>query len=203
MQPSSASTRPAMRPASRRDLRRMLRIGAITAAAFLAVPGFALPEFGLQSEDAIARIAGLREQLGLTANQRILWQQVESRSRELIRERQLLRNRTHQETRAALADARIELRLIANRLNASNDEEARIARQIQEQWLTLDEALDDNQRKVVREFLVDLLARGDAAADPRPSQERPPDRGDRRSREGRPPGGGSPGGGGMGGGYPR
>lgn len=181
-----------MRPATRPCLRRCCAL-VLALLCLAIVPARAAAQMGLQSEDAIGRVSQVLQGLNLTTNQRILWQQVEARSRRLIAERQAVRDRGMFEARRALANLDVELRQIAARLDAASDEERRLARQIQEEWLVLEEALDDRQRKELREFMLDQLARGDRPAPERAEPRRPDARDSRAPASGgRPPTGGYP-----------
>lgn len=160
----------------------------------------ATPVMDLRAEDLLALAPELRSALALSANQQRLWQQSESRTRALLRERQA-RRAGLQEQGARLARREgAELR----ELGAALDQEAAASaledRQLRELWLVFNDALDDRQRALVLRFLADQLERVRDAA---PARAEGPAR--EGGNHGAPGGGrGRPGGmgGGMGSGMP-
>jgi len=133
----------------------------VTALALLLPAGAALaaPLMEVRAEDLLPMAPHLRNALALNPNQLLLWQQSEARTRTLLRERQARRERLQKGATqlAAREDAELrELGLAAEtEAAASAQEEA----QLRSLWLTMNDALDDNQRRTVLRFLADQLER--------------------------------------------
>jgi hypothetical protein len=108
----------------------------------------------------------LRTSLALNANQQVLWQQSEARTRSLLRERQARRERLQKQAVQLAARPDAELR----DLGAAAETEAALSAQEDAQlrslWLTLNDALDDGQRRTVLRFLGDQLERVREGAPP-------------------------------------
>jgi hypothetical protein len=144
----------------------------LLALAFgAAAPTFALPLMDLRADDLLAMAPDLRTALKLTPNQQTLWQQVESRSHAILRERQSRRERLQREAAAMLERPGVELR----ELNARIDAEAGLAaaedRQLRELWLTVNDALDDNQRRQVAAAVAEQMLRVPQDGAPRAARE--------------------------------
>jgi hypothetical protein len=173
--------------------RSMVRALMLALALGAAAPGFAVPLMDMRADDLLAMAPDFRKSLNLTPNQQTLWQQVESRSHAILRERQSRRERLQREAATLLAQPAVELR----ELNARIDAEAGLAgvedKQLRELWLTMNDALDDRQRQLAAAFVAEQMQRvaRENAATPREGRE---GRG-----EGRGEGGGRHGGGRRGG----
>lgn len=169
----------------------------VLALAFgAAAPGFAIPLTDMRADDLLAMAPDFRKSLNLTPNQQTLWQQVESRSHAILRERQARRERLQREAAVLLARPGIDLR----ELNARIDAEAGLAaaedKQLRELWLTMNDALDDRQRQLAVAFVAEQMQR--VAPEHAAAREgRGDNRGDNRGEGGR-HAGGHRGGGGMG-----
>lgn len=140
---------------------KLTSLARAAALALLLHAGLAgaTPVMDLRADDLLALAPELRTALGLSANQQRLWQQSESRTRALLRERQARRTRL-QEQGARLARAEgAELRELGAALDAEADLSAREDKQLRELWLVFNDALDDRQRAVVLRFLADQLER--------------------------------------------
>lgn len=162
------------------------------------LPSYAMLLMDAPGEEVLKQSAEIRQKLNLTANQQVLWQQAESRTREMVRERRARRERLQAELKSSLDDRKIELRDLAKKIDAEEDLGNQEIRKIRELWLTLDDALDDGQRQAAHAFLREQLDRFDQIKEsPKESSMRPEGDAKRESRGGRMPRGG-----GMGG-YPR
>jgi hypothetical protein len=157
----------------RRGARAMLLALAVGAAA----PSFAVPLMDMRAEDLLPMASELRKALNLNANQQTLWQRVESHSRTMLRERQSRRERMQEQARAKLDSPNVELR----ELNALIDAEAGLAaaedKQLRELWLTVNDALDDGQRRKVATLVTEQMQRV-------PEANQPHGGGDREKGEG-------------------
>jgi hypothetical protein len=140
-------------------LRHAVRVAVFALALGSAAPSFAVPLTDLRAEDLLAMAPDVKKSLDLNANQQTLWQQVEARTRAVLRERQLRRERMHQQTKTMLEKPGVELR----DLNALIDAEAGLSaaedKQLRELWLTVNDALDDKQRATVAGLLSERMAR--------------------------------------------
>ncbi|MGK5024755.1 hypothetical protein [Janthinobacterium sp. RB2R34] len=170
------------------SVRRMTLALVLGAAAATAS---AVPIAEMRLQDLLPMAPDFKTELKLNANQQILWQQVESKTRQLLRERQSRRERLQAGVQKALAAPNVELR----ELVAGLDQEATLSlaeeKQVREWWLTVNDALDEHQRQAVAVFIAAQMARVMDGAAPH---------GESRPREGGEPGGRRGGGkGGMGG----
>ena len=152
----------------------------------------ATPVMDLRAADLLALRPELRTALALNDNQQRLWQQSESRTRALLRERQARRARLQEQGAQLARREGAELRELGAALDAEEAASAAEDRQLRELWLVFNDALDDRQRAVVLRFLADQLERVRDGA---------PVRGEGGAREGGREGGG-PGGPGGGRGRP-
>ncbi len=166
----------------------VLHAGAATAS----------PLMDLRADDLLAMAPELRKALALNANQQLLWQQSEQRTRALLRERQGRRERLQAQAAALARNPGAELRELGTAADAEAQASEQEDKALRAQWLLLNDALDDRQRAVVLRFLADQLERVRDAAPPRGEGGR--EGGRDGGREGGPGGGRGRPGGGMGGG---
>lgn len=141
--------------------RNQLIAGVILALSSLGLTSsaFALPVMELRSEDILQWATGLKESLQLTPNQQILWQQLESKTRAILRDQKSRRERLQANLLRDLDNPAIELRDLAGTVDAESGAGQQEGRQLREIWLTLNDALNDNQRQIVRSFVTDRLQR--------------------------------------------
>ena len=158
----------------------------------------ASPLMDLRADDLLAMAPELRKALALNANQQLLWQQSEARTRAILRERQGRRERLQAQATALAQDPGAELRTLGTAADAEAQASEQEDKALRAQWLLLNDALDDRQRAVVLRFLADQLERVRDAAPPRGEGGR--EGGRDGGREGGPGGGRGRPGGGMGGG---
>jgi hypothetical protein len=162
-----------------------------------AVPSFAVPLMDMRVDDLLFMSADVKKSLNLTPNQQTLWNQVEGRSRAILRERQRRREALQEQAKAMLAKPDVELRDLNKAVEAESATTAAEDKQLREAWLEVNDALDDKQRAQVATFVGEQLMR--VVPEGHPGGER----GGERSGGGRPGGMGGHGrrgGGGMGGG---
>ncbi|WP_165390812.1 hypothetical protein [Pseudoduganella lutea] len=132
---------------------------ALAAALLLAGPASALPLMEVRAQDLLMMAPALKDSLKLNANQQTLWQQTESRTRTLLRERQSRAERMQAVSLEALQAREIELRDLVGALDAESATALAEERQLREWWLTVNDALDEPQRRAVAVFLVEQLQR--------------------------------------------
>jgi hypothetical protein len=165
-----------------------------------SAPAFALPLMDMRPEVLLAMAPDFRKTLNLNANQQTLWQQVEGKSRAILRERQARREKLQQQAKARLEAPNAELREAGALLDAEEAASAAENRQLRELWLTVNDALDDSQRKLVLTFVGEQMQRVDGPeghGGPAGKEEGGRGRGHGRGGMGGGMGGGRPGGGGM------
>lgn len=138
-----------------------LKKGAAALAAALLMTGTAsaLPMMEMRAQDLLMMVPALKESLKLNANQQTLWQQTESRTRALLRERQSRTERMQAATLQALEGKDVELRELTAALDTESATELAEEKQLREWWLTMNDALDETQRRAVAVFLAEQLQR--------------------------------------------
>jgi hypothetical protein len=137
-------------------LRRLA--GALVLSAVLS-PAFALPVMDMRADDFLPMAAELKKTLNLNTNQQTLWQQVESKTRNLLRERQARRERLQAATQAATQNANVELRDLAKAVDEETAVSANEEKMLREWWLTVNDALNETQRATVVQLVSEQLLR--------------------------------------------
>jgi hypothetical protein len=179
-----------------RMLKRLVRACLFAGALGAAGSTLAVPLMDMRAEDLLPMTAEFRKSLNLNANQQTLWQQVESRSRTVLRERQHRREALQEKARALLARPDVELRELNALVEAESAAASQEDKALRELWLGLNDALDDAQRRQVATLLNEQLMR--VAPEGRTGGERGAEKGGEHSGRGRGMGGhgrGGPGGG--------
>ena len=167
------------------------RFGAAIVLGTAAVTASAVPIADMRLQDLLPMAPDFKTELKLNANQQILWQQVESKTRQLLRERQSRRERLQASVQQALASPNLELRDLVGGMDQESTVSLAEEKQLREWWLSVNDALDEKQRQAVAVFIAGQMARVMDGGAPR---------GESRGREGGEPGGRKGGGkGGMGG----
>lgn len=148
--------------------------GAALALCLHAGLASAAPLMDLRAEDLLPMASTLRASLALNPNQLLLWQQSEARSRTLLRERQARRERLQKGAAGLAARDKAEMRELGMAAEKEAAASAQEDAQLRAIWLTMNDALDDQQRGTVLRFLADQLARvRDAAPASASSPSRP------------------------------
>jgi hypothetical protein len=181
------------------NLPRLLPTARRLTLAFLlagaSVSSFAIPLADMRVEDLILMGPDFKTELALNANQATLWNQIDAKTRQLIRERTSRRDRLQAAVQKGLDAPNIELRDMVGALNAETDTSAAEQKQLREWWLTVNDALNETQRRAVATFFAEQILRVDGSG-PSPSERKPDDSGKKAGGHGR---GGMGGMGGMGG----
>jgi uncharacterized membrane protein YgcG len=181
--------------------RQLARACLFALALGSAVPALAVPLMDLRMEDLLFISADVKKSLNLTPNQQTLWNQVEGRSRTILRDRQRRREALQAQAQALVAKPNVELR----ELNAAVEGEAAATsaedKGLRELWLGVNDALDDKQRAQVATFVGEQLMRVIPDGHPGGGEHEKAERGNGGSRMGG-HGRGGMGGGGMGSGGP-
>ena len=165
------------------------RLAAALALGAMLSPAFAVPVMDMRAEDFLPLAADLKQQLKLNANQQTLWQQTESRTRNLLRERKSRRERLQAAALIAAQTPGVEMRDVARTVEAESITAAGEEKQLREWWLIVNDALDETQRGIVAQQLNEHLLRVQDNGGPGPG------RGERRDDGGEHRGGGRKGGG--------
>jgi hypothetical protein len=179
---------------TRSSIRRGADAVLLALAICGAAPSFAVPLMDMRAEDLLPMASEFKKALNLNANQQTLWQQVEGRSSTILRERQARRERMQQQARAMLDKPNVELRELNALIDAESGLSAAEDQQLRAQWLTVNDALDDTQRRKVATFVSEQMMRVPDAAAQRGAPEGRAESGEHRR------GGMGHGRGGMGGG---
>ena len=167
------------------------RLGAALVLGTAAVTASAVPIADMRLQDLLPMAPDFKTELKLNANQQILWQQVESKTRQLLRERQSRRERLQASVQQALASPSLELRDLVGGMDNESTVSLAEEKQVREWWLSVNDALDEKQRQAVAVFIAGQMARVMDGGAPH---------GESRGRDGGEPGGRKGGGkGGMGG----
>jgi hypothetical protein len=179
---------------------RFARACLLAFAIGSAAPSFAVPLMDLRAEDLLFMSADVRKSLNLTPNQQTLWNQMEGRSRSILRERQRRREALQEQAKALVAKPDVELRDLNRAVEAEGAATTAEDKQLREAWLEVNDALDDKQRAQVATFVGEQLMR--VVPEGHPGGEGGGERGSGGGRRGGMGGhgrGGMGGGGGMGG----
>ena len=124
-----------------------------------AVPSFAVPLMDMRVEDLLFMSADVKTSLHLTPNQQTLWNQVEGRSRAILRERQRRREALQEQAKTLLAKPEVELRDLNRAVEAESAATHTEDKQLRAAWLEVNDALDDKQRAQVAAYIGEQLMR--------------------------------------------
>lgn len=163
-----------------------------------ALTASAIPITEMRLEDLLPMAPDFKAELKLNANQNILWQQVETKTRQLLRERKARRERLQASVQAGLAAPQLELRDLVGGLDNESAISQAEEKQLREWWLTVNDALDESQRHAVAQFIAGQMARVMDGVVPHSETQGAPS-GDHGGRKGGGRGGMGGGMGGMGG----
>lgn len=175
------------------SLRRAVHAAVLALALGASASSFAIPLMDMRADDMLPMVYEFRNELNLNANQQTLWHQVESRSREILRQRVDRRAKLQEQAKAALDKKDVELRELNALVEAEANTSAAEDKQLREMWLTVNDALDDGQRRKVATFVSEQMQRVERPDAPHSSGSKSDD-GNRGGRRG----GGRMGGGGGG-----
>ncbi|USX14668.1 hypothetical protein NHH88_02410 [Oxalobacteraceae bacterium OTU3CAMAD1] len=161
--------------------RALALAGALLLAGSLPSPALAVPVLDMHAEDFLPMADDLRKALNLNPNQQILWQQTESKTRNLLRERKARRERLQAATQAGTQGANVELRDLTKAIDVETDAAAAEEKLLREWWLTVNDALNESQRKIVAQQVSEHLLRvPDTGGGPHSASERKEEGGERR-----------------------
>lgn len=135
------------------------RAAVALALSAALLPAFALPVMEMRAEDFLPMAAELKKSLNLNPNQQVLWQQTESKTRNLLRERQSRRERLQAATLEGTKGANVELRDLAKSVDEETNASALEEKLMREWWLTVNDALNETQRQAVVQLVGEQLMR--------------------------------------------
>ena len=138
---------------------RVARACLFALALGSAAPSFAVPLMDMRVEDLLFMSADVKTSLNLTPNQQTLWNQIEGRSRAILRERQRRREALQEQAKTLLAKPDVELRDLNRAVEAEAATTHTEDKQLREAWLEVNDALDDKQRAQVATFIGEQLMR--------------------------------------------
>lgn len=137
----------------------LTRAVAVALLALACSSSFATPVMDMRADDLVPMASEFRKSLNLNANQQTLWQQVETRSKAILRERQARRERLQQALKTGLAGSKVELRDLNGAVEAESSLSTQEDKQLRELWLGVNDALDENQRQQVATLVAEQLMR--------------------------------------------
>ncbi len=165
-------------------MRNILATLVCSAFAVMPISSFAATTFDIPSESLFKQSIELQQRLNLTANQRMLWFQVEAKAKDIVRERQARRDRLQSELRTSL-NSPGELRELSKQIAMEEDTALKEARRLRELWLDLDDALDEPQRARLHVAMWEQINQIDSAQDAPKSTAKPDqNQGSLRNRNG-------------------
>ena len=129
------------------------------AAGAMPSPALAVPVLDMRAEDFLPMAADLKKALNLNPNQQVLWQQTESKTRNLLRERKIRRDHLQAATQAGTQGANVELRDLTKAIDDETNAAAAEEKLLREWWLTVNDALNESQRQIVVQQVSEHLLR--------------------------------------------
>jgi uncharacterized membrane protein YgcG len=120
---------------------RLARTLLFSLALGAAVPSFAVPLMDMRAEDLLPMASEFKKSLNLTPNQQTLWNQVEGRSRTILRERQRRRETLQEQAKTVLAKPDVELRDVSKAIEAEQSMADAEDKQLRDLWRGLNAAL--------------------------------------------------------------
>jgi chromatin segregation and condensation protein Rec8/ScpA/Scc1 (kleisin family) len=151
-------------------------------------PGYATPVMDVQLDTLISQIEDLKDALNLTPNQQILWRQIETKARAITNERRSRREDLQSALKKNLKDPNTELRNLEKNFSTEVDLSHQENKQLRELFLSMNDSLDDNQRRKILSLLSDQLDRMPDQGGDSKSCDQPKSRGMGRQRPGNPSG---------------
>ncbi|HWZ48250.1 MAG TPA: hypothetical protein VNX00_08550, partial [Herbaspirillum sp.] len=120
---------------------------------------FATQVMDFRGEDVIPMAEELKPTLKLDANQETLWRNVEAKTRVIVREQQRRTQQLQASANQQMANPNVELRDLTPAIESDAALSSSENKQLRELWLTMNDALDDEQRQKVRLYIADRLQR--------------------------------------------
>jgi hypothetical protein len=124
-----------------------------------SLSALAIPAMDAQLDDLMMQAIDVKQSLNLTPNQQTLWRQVEGKMHAIAEARRRRRDQLQSDMRKGVADSTTELRDLAKQFEVEEDLSYQENKQLRELFLTVNDALDDVQRKRILVLLSDQLQR--------------------------------------------
>ncbi|MFZ6847757.1 hypothetical protein [Undibacterium sp. RuRC25W] len=139
----------------------VLTVGVVMALSAGAAHAMSVMEFSL--DILLLNSMQMKTALNMTKNQEMLWQQTEAKLRVLAHQRGVRREHLQFDIQKNLKQPTLELRDLDKQIEQEEHISIQENKQIRELCLTLNDALDDNQRQQVQAFVSEqLLMQGDS-----------------------------------------
>ena len=123
------------------------RLGLAFLLGTTALTASAVPIAEMRLEDLLPMAPDFRTELKLNANQGTLWQQVEGKSRQLLRERKARREHLQADVTQRLQAPQLELRDLLAGLDTESTQSLAEEKQLREWWLSVNDALDEHSAR--------------------------------------------------------
>ncbi|MDN2711307.1 hypothetical protein O0880_17955 [Janthinobacterium sp. SUN118] len=159
------------------------RLGLALLLGSTVLTASAVPIAEMRLEDLLPMAPDFKTELKLNANQSILWQQVEAKTRQMLRERKARRERLQATVQQGLQAPQLELRDLLGGLDDESTLSLAEEKQLRAWWLSVNDALDERQRQAVAQFIAGQMARVMDGAAPR-SESRGTPAGEHGGRKG-------------------
>jgi hypothetical protein len=170
-------------------LRSLLSALSVAGALLVcAVPSYAVPAMDVQMDVFLAQVKDLREELNLTPNQQTLWHQLEAKAHAIVGERRSRRDQMQASLKQGLNAPNAEIRDLDKKLEQEADISYQENKKLHELFLSMNDSLDDNQRRKILSFMLDQLERVPETGGDNKSCDQPKMRGTGRQRPNNPAG---------------
>ena len=143
----------------RHRIKSILLTLSLMLSSAVTMPAMAIPVADFRAEDALPILTEFKKNVNLNPNQQLLWQQTESKVRTILRIRELRRRAIQDAVKAGLEKKNTELRDLTKSMDQDEVISLQENQQLRELWLTMYDALDDKQRDMVVDLLMDQLNR--------------------------------------------
>ena len=143
----------------RHRIKSILLTLSLMLSSAATMPAMAIPVADFRAEDALSILTEFKKNVNLNPNQQLLWQQTESKIRNILRIRELSRWAIQNAVKASLEKKNTELRDLTKSMDQDEVISLQENQQLRELWLTMYDALDDKQRDMVVDLLMDQLNR--------------------------------------------
>jgi Spy/CpxP family protein refolding chaperone len=146
------------------------RLAAVAAAALIGITGAAVAQphhhhGGRGGGDFIMGIAALTGQLNLNSSQQAMWDNAVAASKSAREAARANRVNMRATLTAELAKAEPDLAAVAASADAARNASAAVHRQVRDAWLNLYGTFTPEQKAVVRNAMLERVARMDAMRD--------------------------------------
>lgn len=138
---------------------KRLPLAVATTLLFSLTPVRAIPITDWRAEDLLMQAPEIRKELALNENQRLVWEQSERKTRNILRARKERREALDAAAKALAGNPAGELRTLAAPLDADAAATQAEDLALRETWLLMNDALDDSQRARLMAHVRSMLER--------------------------------------------